>query len=226
MTGVASNDLKAYFDEARRWDQDRLKSAERSKRVAWTVAILATTVAIAASTAVAALAPLKSVKPYVVRVNQTTGSVDVMTGLTGERGITYNEAVSKSFLAQYVRAREGYLPPAAQENFQFVTILSTPEEQQRWADLYRATNPQSPQVVVGAAGSATILIRNITFINDKVANVRFSKTVRLGQEVKTTDWIATLTFAYTKAPMLESDRIRNPLGFQVDSYRADPEISQ
>jgi len=26
--------------------------------------------------------------------------------------------------------------------------------------------------------------------------------------------------------MLESDRIRNPLGFQVDSYRADPEISQ
>ena len=226
MTGVASNDLKAYFDEARRWDQDRLKSAERSKRVAWTVAILATTVAIAASTAVAALAPLKSVKPYVVRVNQTTGSVDVMTGLTGERGVTYNEAVSKSFLAQYVRAREGYLPPAAQENFQFVTILSTPEEQQRWADLYRATNPQSPQVVVGAAGSATILIRNITFINDKVANVRFSKTVRLGQEVKTTDWIATLTFAYTKAPMLESDRIRNPLGFQVDSYRADPEISQ
>jgi len=226
MTGVPANDLKAYFDDARRWDQDRLKTAERSKRVAWTVAVLASGVAIAASAAVAALAPLKSVEPYVVRVNQTTGSVDVMTGLTGERGVTYNEAVSKSFLAQYVRAREGYLPPAAQENFQFVTILSTPDEQQRWADLYRATNPQSPQILVGPDGSATVTIRNITFINDKVANVRFSKTVRLGQEVKVTDWIATLTFAYTKAPMLESDRIRNPLGFQVDSYRADPEISQ
>jgi len=226
MTGVPANELKAYFDDARRWDQDRLKTAERSKRVAWTVAVLASGVAIAASAAVAALAPLKSVEPYVVRVNQTTGSVDVMTGLTGERGVAYNEAVSKSFLAQYVRAREGYLPPAAQENFQFVTILSTPDEQQRWADLYRATNPQSPQVLVGPEGSATVTIRNITFINDKVANVRFSKTVRLGQEVKVTDWIATLTFAYTKAPMLESDRIRNPLGFQVDSYRADPEISQ
>ena len=226
MTGVPANDLKAYFDDARRWDQDRLKTAERSKRVAWTVAVLASTVAIAASAAGAALAPLKSVEPYVVRVIQTTGSVDVITGLTGGRGVTYNEAVSKSFLAQYVRAREGYLPPAAQENFQFVTILSTPDEQQRWADLYRATNPQSPQVLVGPDGSATVTIRNITFINDKVANVRFSKTVRLGQEVKVTDWIATLTFAYTKAPMLESDRIRNPLGFQVDSYRADPEISQ
>lgn len=226
MTGVPANDLKAYFDDARRWDQDRLKTAERSKRVAWTVAVLASGVAIAASAAVAALAPLKSVEPYVVRVNQTTGSVDVMTGLTGERDVTYNEAVSKSFLAQYVRAREGYLPPAAQESFQFVTILSTPDEQQRWADLYRATNPQSPQILVGPDGSATVTIRNITFINDKVANVRFSKTVRLGQEVKVTDWIATLTFAYTKAPMLESDRIRNPLGFQVDSYRADPEISQ
>jgi len=61
MTGVPANDLKAYFDDARRWDQDRLKTAERSKRVAWTVAGLASGGAIAASAAVAAPAPLKSV---------------------------------------------------------------------------------------------------------------------------------------------------------------------
>ena len=38
MTGVPSSDLKAYFAEARRWDQDRLSAAIRSRRLAWTVA--------------------------------------------------------------------------------------------------------------------------------------------------------------------------------------------
>jgi len=35
-----------------------------------------------------------------------------------------------------------------------------------------------------------------------------------------------VAFTYTRAPMLEADRLRNPLGFQVTSYRADPEVSQ
>ena len=42
MTGVPSEDLKRYFTEARRWDQDRLASALRSRRLAWTAAGAAT----------------------------------------------------------------------------------------------------------------------------------------------------------------------------------------
>ena len=38
MTGVPASELKRYFDEARRWDQDRLASALRSRRLAWTAA--------------------------------------------------------------------------------------------------------------------------------------------------------------------------------------------
>lgn len=34
MSGVPSNELKRYFTEAKRWDQDRLASAVRSKRLA------------------------------------------------------------------------------------------------------------------------------------------------------------------------------------------------
>ena len=214
MTGVPADDLKGYFEEARRWDQDRVQAANRSKKLAWTVAAIASGLAVASIAAVAALAPLKTVEPFVVRVNQTTGAVDVMTGLKGSRDVTYDEAVSKFFLGQYVRAREGFLPPAAEENFKFVSIMSTPEEQQRWADFYRSTNAGSPQATLGPDGVAT------------VANVRFTKTVRKAQEVQSSDWIATLTFTYTKAPMLESDRLRNPLGFQIQNYRADPEISQ
>src|SRR5690349_7419990 len=102
MTGVAANDLEGYFQEARSWDQDRLAAAERSKRLAWTVAGGASVLAVAAVSAVVALAPLKSVEPFVVRVDRTTGGVDVMTGLKGRGDLTYDEAVSKYFLGQYV----------------------------------------------------------------------------------------------------------------------------
>lgn len=224
MPGVTDKDLKRYFEEAKRWDQDRLRAALRSRNLAWIVAAVASAAAIAGIAAVAVLSPLKTSVPFVVRVDNATGAVDVMTGLQGQRSETYTEAISKYFLGQYVRARESWLASAAEENFRQVAIMSTGAEQTQWADIYRGTNPKSPQVVYGASGSVVIAIRTISFINPKVANIRFHRIeVRNGQAAQS-DWIATVTFAYTKAPMLESDRLRNPLGFQVSDYRADPEI--
>ncbi len=224
MPGVLSDELKAYFEEARRWDQDAKASALRSRRRAWIVAGFACAIALASIGAVFTLLPLKTVEPFVVRVDQTTGAVAVMSGLTGSSDVTYDEAVSKYFLAMYVRHREGYLDAAREENFRQVSILSTPDEQRRWADLYRGTNPDSPQNLYGRDAEAIVAIRAISFINPQVANIRFHRTVRSGTQVVESDWIATVAFAYSKAPMLESDRLRNPLGFQVRSYRADPEV--
>lgn len=227
MTGVPSQELKTYFAEARRWDQDRLSAALRSRRLAWTVAVVASGLTVAAIGAVIVLTPLKTTEPFVVRVDQATGAVDVVRGLSAEDGpATYDEAVSKYFLGQYVRAREGYLDAAAQESFALVSILSGGAEQRRWADLFRGSNPQSPQNLYGSDGEAVISIRAIGFINDGVANVRFRRTVRQAQQVIESDWIATIAFTWTRAPMSEPDRLRNPLGFQVTSYRSDPEVIQ
>jgi len=225
VSGVPSNDLKRYFTEAKRWDQDRLASAVRSKRLAWTVAATAGGLAIAAVLAVAGLTPLKTVEPFVIRVDQATGAVDLARGLSDETGpVRYEEAVSKYFLAQYVRAREGYLDTAAEENFRLVSILSGPTEQRRWADRFRGTNPDSPQNLYGRAAEASVSIRAVGFINPEVANVRYRRTVRRAQQVEESDWIATIAFSYTRAPMTEADRLRNPLGFQALSYRSDPEV--
>lgn len=224
MTGVPSTDLKAYFDEARSWDRDRLASALRSRRLAWTVAGLAGLLATSAVAAVAVLTPLKTVEPYVVRVDRTTGAVEVLRGLSKAGPASYEEAVTKSFLATYVRAREGWLPQAAEANFRQVSIMSTPDEQQRWGAAFRPNNPASPQVAFGPAADVQVGVRAVSFVAPGVANVRFHRTIRRGGQLDESDWIATAAFAYTKAPMGESDRLRNPLGFQVSSYRADPEV--
>ena len=224
MIGVPPSDLDTYFAEASSWNADKVRAAERSRKLAWLLAAASGVLAVASIFAVAALSPLKTVEPFVVRVDQTTGAVDIMTALTSEKPLTYDEAVTKHFLAQYVRAREGYLDPAAEESFALVSILSGATEQRRWADLYRGSNPASPQNLYGPEAEAVIAIRAIGFINEGVANVRFHRSVRQAQQIVESDWIATIAFTYTRAPMSEPDRLRNPLGFQVTSYRADPEV--
>jgi type IV secretion system protein VirB8 len=225
MSGVPSAELRRYFAEARRWDQDRLASALRSRRLAWIAAGATTLLATAACAAVALLTPLKTVEPFVVRVDRTTGAVDVMRGLSSQEApARYEEAISKYFLAQYVRSREGYLDPAAEDAFRLVSLLSGPAEQRRWTDVFRGSNPDSPQNLYGPDGEAVVAIRAISFIGDDVANVRFRLTLRQARQMTESDWIATVAFTYTRAPMKEADRLRNPLGFQVVSYRADPEV--
>jgi len=222
---TAAPDLKLYFDEAKSWNADRVRAAERSRRFAWIVAGAAGLIAAVSVAAVACLAPLKTVEPYVVRVDRATGDVDVLTALKSSRPITYDEAVTKHFLAQYVRARESWLAPAAEANFRQVSIMSTPAEQERWASAFAPSNPASPQVVYGATGEAQVSIRAISFVANGVANVRFHRTIQMGQQAVDSDWIATVAYVYTRAPMGEGDRLLNPLGFQVTSYRADPEVA-
>lgn len=219
---VSTDSLKSYFDRARRFDQDRLIQVERSARIAWFVAISASIIAVVSVFAIAGLTPLKTVEPFVVRVDNSTGIVDVVSALTSTAG-TYDEAVTKYFASKYVRAREGYVWSEAEENFRTVALLSTQPEQTRFAAVYRGSNPDSPQNTYGRSATSRINIVSISLINPSVTSVRYMRTVTRGDDVRTSHWVSTLTFSYANAPMSSTDRLVNPLGFVVSEYRADPE---
>lgn len=219
---VNTDNLKSYFEKARRFDQDRLIQVERSARIAWFVAICASVIATVSVFAIVGLTPLKTVEPFVVRVDNATGIVDVVSALTSTAG-TYDEAVTKYFAAKYVRSREGYVSSEAEDNFKTVALLSTQPEQSRFATMYRGSNPDSPQNIFGRSATSRINIVSISLINANVASVRYMRTVTRGEDVRTTHWVATLTFSYVNAPMSSTDRLVNPLGFVVSDYRADPE---
>ena len=179
---VSTDNLKSYFEKARRFDQDRMMQIERSNRIAWAIAIASSIVAGVAVFAVAGLTPLKTVEPFVVRVDNSTGIVDVVSALTSTAG-TYDEAVTKYFAAKYVRAREGYVWSEAQENFRTIALLSTQAEQARFSAIYRGSNPESPQNTYGRGATARINIASISLINQNVVSVRYMRTVTRGDEV-------------------------------------------
>lgn len=80
---------------------------EQSNKRAWLIAFVSVGVAILSIVAVLLLTPLKTVEPYVIRVDNTTGMVDILTILDEEQ-ISSIEALDKHFVAQYIKAREGY----------------------------------------------------------------------------------------------------------------------
>ena len=217
-------DLKAYFAEAESWDRDRFVAATRSRRVAWIVAGVAGALAVVSVGSVMALSPLKTVVPYVVTVDKSTGATEVAQGLRGDKSITYDEAIRKYFLADYVRTREGWIPQAREEFYRKVLALSTREEQNRWTSFYKKDNPDSPQNQLTANDTVFVAIRSVAFISPNVAQVRFVKRLQRDQQVIETPAIATITFDVLSKPETESGRYANPLGFQVKSYRADVEV--
>lgn len=217
-------DLKAYFAEAESWDRDRFVAATRSRRIAWIVAGVAIAFAAIRAAAVLALSPLKTVVPYVVTVDRSTGATEVTQELRGDRSITYDEAIRKYFLADYVRTREGWIPQAREDFFRKVLALSAREEQNRWTAFYRRDNPESPQNQLTANDAVFVAIRSVAFISPNVAQVRFVRRLQRDQQVIETPAIATITFDVLSKPESESGRYANPLGFQVKSYRADAEV--
>lgn len=217
-------DIKKYFKDANDWEQDRSANLIKSARRGWIAAGIATTIAICAVFAVAALAPLKTVVPYVIRVDNTTGIVDVASGLDVSTDVDYEEAIDKYFLSKYILHREGYLFQTLKHDRDVVGLMSSERVGQQYTEYtdYRK-NPQAPVAIYGETAEVKVKIQNISFLGKDVAQVRYTKTVtRAGKRTAPSHWAATITFRYSNANMKPEDRLISPLGFQATQYRNDP----
>ena len=96
----AGKELEGYFAEAASWDADRAAQSRRSARIAWFVAGAGWMCAGFVAAALMVLMPLKRVEPYVIRVNDTSGVVDVVPTYDGRSSLP--EAVTRYFLTHYI----------------------------------------------------------------------------------------------------------------------------
>ena len=113
--------LERYFAEAASWDKDRGLSLAKSETRAWRVAAISWFLLALAIAALVGLMPLKTVKPFVVRVDNTTGVVDVVPGY--EVKDSEQELVSRYFLTHYVMLRERYFFAFAESDYQELSLI-------------------------------------------------------------------------------------------------------
>jgi type IV secretion system protein VirB8 len=214
------NKDKDYFKDSQGWEVSKARLLMNSERKAWRIVAVLSFITIAAVGAVAGLTPLKRTEPYVIRVDNSTGIVDVVKTVTDGR-TNYAEEINKYFLSQFIRYREGYTNELKEEYYRNVGYMSNREEQQRFYEYFNPQNPQSPLNLYADKGKINTTIKSISFIKDNVALVRYVKEINEGREIKKTHWAATITFEYVSGAIADSVREINPLGFQVTDYRVD-----
>lgn len=223
---VEKKDFEKYLGEARSWEVNRQQQNNASKKLAWIIAGIASVVAVGNSMTSTVLATREPDPPVVLRVNETTGTVDMIERLRGG-DTTYDEVVNKYWTEAYIRFREGYLRAVADENYNAVGLMSCASEAKKYADWFSPKSASSPLNLYGETTKVKINIKGTSFIKPNVALTRFTKEVeRPGTEKpEVTHWAATTVFKYSGAPMKEKDRRVNPLGYQACEYRLDPDAA-
>lgn len=217
---------KTAFDAAINWESSRILSVEKSERRAWNIAICAAGITILALCAIAMMMPLKESVPYVIRVDNTTGVPDIVTAIT-DKAVTGDEVMDKYWLAQYVRSRETYDWYTLQRDYNTIGLLSSANVGAGYAQLFEGKDALDKQY--GKNVRATVEIISVVPTGQHTGTVRFIKTTkRVDQEGApgtVSKWVATVAYEYRNAALIkESARLVNPFGFQVLTYRVDPEM--
>ncbi len=210
------------------WYQDLYQSVKISRNRWFLVGVIGLVLTGIEGLALVFLTPLKTVEPYVLQVDNKSGMTTVLKPLRDnqENVLTQEEAVTKSFIVKYVIARETYDPQDLNRNYDLARLMSSSDEASRFNESIGNSNPSSPVERFKTNTVRTVKISSVSFLDQKkkTAQVRFMTTETTRNEIKEDYWVAILTFRYVNAPMDETDRLSNPLGFQVVTYRVDQEI--
>lgn len=221
--------LAEYFIEATSWDADRRAQETRSRRSAWLVAGVAVFTACAAITALLVILPLKRVEPYVIRVDTSTGLVDVVPTYVGTGSVP--EVLTRYLLTHYIGTCERFNLGSAEEDYSECGAFHSPQRNQQWAALWASGNPDSPLNKFKDGTTMRVTVQSVSFFErasgrTDVAQVRFLKATRVGgagPEVLT-HWIATVHYAYGKSPADLKARQWNPMGFRILDIQTEPEL--
>ena len=219
--------LEPYFAEARSWDVSRRAEERRVVRLSLWVAAAGWLCAMGCVIALVFLMPLKRTDPFVIRVDNSSGVVDVVPVYAGSAPLP--ETVTRYFLNHYLTVCERFDFATAESDYEECGAFHSPARNQQWFDQWNRSNPQSPLnlykdgTVLKSEVSAISFFERANGISD-LAQVRYTKLTRQGTAERSAHWIATIQYAYGQPATDPRIRRWNPLGFKVVSFRTEPEV--
>lgn len=226
---MTTADADKYFRDAASWDADKSASLGRSARTAWKVAGAGWVCAVTSCAALLALMPLKTVEPFLIRVDNSTGIVDVVPVYAGH--VRMEEAVTRYFLSHYVSVCERFNFSTAESDYEECGAFHTAQRNQAWYALWNPNNPRSPLNLHKDGSLVAVRVESVSFFKRAsgladLAQVRYVKAERQGNaaEERTTHWIATIQYAYAQPAQDARTRRWNPLGFKILEFTSEPEV--
>ncbi|MHA6187812.1 virB8 family protein [Escherichia coli] len=215
-----------FYDAVKQFEKNEIATVQSKAKLLTRLCVAEFVVIGLLGAGIAALAPLKTAVPFVIRVDNSTGYTDVVPQVNNAKE-SYQEVEAKYFLSQFVINYESYDWQTIQQMMDTVKVMSASKVFSQYNTAIRADS--SPLNVLKDNYKMRVKIKSVTMLKPDVAQVRFSKMIldssgKPAPEYRMTDWIATIAFDFNKKIETEEQRLINPLGFQALSYRVDPEV--
>jgi type IV secretion system protein VirB8 len=139
--------------------------------------------------------------------------------------VSSKDALTQSFLVQYVIALEGYDRDALQADYRKVALWSAGDARRAYVANMQASNPDSPLVRYPSSTIVDVEVKSVTPLGKDTAMVRFQtqRHDRGGRAYPPLQWMSVIRYHYSGEPMSVADRYLNPLGFEVLRYRRSAE---
>lgn len=222
--GAAASPSEPAFDAAATWERETYLALRRSKRRAWVVAGAASVLAFMAMLAVTLVLPLKEFAPYVVTVDRNTGYLEVTRGLH-PGNLSQDEGLTIANIVRCLTARETFDATDYRQTYRYVGLCMSGPALAAYRRLHNPNSPNSPPKLYGYTTIVRVEIRAVNLLSATTALVSFRTILEeRGREASVDHWRGAITFGYTAKEMSMADRFLNPLGFQITSYRRDPDL--
>lgn len=227
----AATELAGYWQESRSWEADRTQQWREAARTWRWVAAAGWTCALAIAIAIVVLMPLKRVVPYVIRVDSSTGIVDVVPPYDARA--TPSQVVTRYLLNHYVSTCQRFNFATAESDYGECGALQSAQRNQLWYAQWKRSNPESPLNLYKDGSLVQATVTSVTFLKESdhdpgLAQVRYVKRVRPSADAaeQASHWIASIRYQYVQPAQDARLRTLNPLGFQVMEFRAEQEAGQ
>lgn len=207
------------------FERDLIEGPRRRERIAYILAGLGLSVGVVALLGAVSILPLKTIETHVVVVDKTSGQLDRVARVQ-DLTLDENDAIIQASLVSYVDQRETYDLADSEDRINAVLGRSDGDAAVTLRRLWDSTNEDYPIKTYGPEAKIEVVIKSVNQLKDGVAQVRFTKTLRVPREVRsvTRGYVATVGYEFRpETKKLLQEVWGNPLGFVVINYRVDAE---
>lgn len=223
-------EVAKYLKELQNYENDQLSELKGQRKKAMIFGMAGWGLAFLTVIGILSMLPLKTVVPYVIRVNNVTGETDIVNPLSKGKE-TFDSKLTKFWISQYIEYRESYSWQLTKFNSSAVELMSTDKTFNQYQAKLLGVN--SPLQVFKKSKNVVIENKGTVFIGEKsdIAQTRFTKTVVDTNGIPdprypVTNWVAITTWDYNKEIKRKWEERINPLGFQVTSFKVTPVSSE
>lgn len=196
-----------YFEQAHQWYKALYIAPIAERSFFLLIGLLAVSIGAIGFLAYMGLTPIIERPALIISNNRINDTVPSLTKLR-EPGMSVNDALRQYMVYQYVVSRETYRAQDFAKDSAFVRAHSSEDVAATYYAAVGPENPRNPAALLGAYGTRTVTIRNVTIdprAQPQKATVRFSTEIG-GTTVAAsrTQWTATIEFNYSDAVVTEA----------------------